>query len=698
MTLNITIFSQDRIFQSSDFRLTDLRSGRQLDVVAHKQFVVTAFDFQAVVAFTGIAHTGRLDVLEWMRSRLTLFSSDKSYEDLITCLNAADDWLSYVPLTVRWHTFIVGSFVGSTPRLTLLSTFESLDKSPSNLPSLRLMRSEVRPRKPGAVVTGLAQVVTGQERELLRRLASRQGREPAEAQRVMARINAAAASRHRGISTGCYTAYLSRSGTGSTMPHGIDPTKDFLPPGMLEATGLKLRRSHDPEGRPRPLQMRGTSFARSPRDEDEHRFRIREQPRSPEALTNFGAYLAGRPGRTEEAKALYRRALAVDPSFTNAQGNLAGLLWQDRELDEAERFYRAVARADNPSSIHLASYAQLLWLERRNLAQAQRHFERAVDAQPADGESRSKYLLFLAESGQLEHAGHQFQILMGDPSSLNANTLTRVGQYLERFCDDYDHAADLYTNAVEREDGNVFARVEYGRFLITVRRSIVAAADQYERALASNPTDPELQAAVAAILTLLAKSPDKAERLFREALAAGADPSARVNFAQHLILQDRDDEAIEELRELASISLPQDAHAEVLFYCYAHYSEHFPEALNNLRMQADLEGASPTWNFDRNLERIRREDGTTSDFVVALADVITGTRPLQILGQYNEWAGRRDTGPLGRASQSKTGQHRPPGNGPGGRPREVVGGVDGLRRSSSQLTRLAQSTTRPISS
>ena len=86
-----------------------------------------------------------------------------------------------------------------------------------------------------------------------------------------------------------------------------------------------------------------------------------------------------------------------------------------------------------------------------------------------------------------------------------------------------------------------------------------------------------------------------------------------------------------------SADLRLDAHVEVLFYAYAHYPDDFPSALNQLRNEPGLEGASRSWRFDRNVARVREKDEKASRFIRALADVIRGKLTVTDLSEYSEW-------------------------------------------------------------
>jgi hypothetical protein len=66
VTLNITSLAHTRIYQSGDFRLTDPRTGKELDRWEQKQIVVSRAHWTALLAYCGEAHTGSEYVSEWM--------------------------------------------------------------------------------------------------------------------------------------------------------------------------------------------------------------------------------------------------------------------------------------------------------------------------------------------------------------------------------------------------------------------------------------------------------------------------------------------------------------------------------------------------------------------------------------------------------------------------------------------------------
>ena len=62
-------------------RLTDARTGREIDYWAQKQIIVEHFDRAALVGFYGIVHTGRQYVPEWIVQQLRALSQDTAFED-----------------------------------------------------------------------------------------------------------------------------------------------------------------------------------------------------------------------------------------------------------------------------------------------------------------------------------------------------------------------------------------------------------------------------------------------------------------------------------------------------------------------------------------------------------------------------------------------------------------------------------------
>jgi hypothetical protein len=62
MTLVLTVVSAKIIYQSADYRLTDLTTGAYGDFDTQKVFLVNALAWNATVAFAGVGRVGDVDV------------------------------------------------------------------------------------------------------------------------------------------------------------------------------------------------------------------------------------------------------------------------------------------------------------------------------------------------------------------------------------------------------------------------------------------------------------------------------------------------------------------------------------------------------------------------------------------------------------------------------------------------------------
>src|SRR5690606_8700196 len=112
----------------------------------------------------------------------------------------------------------------------------------------------------------------------------------------------------------------------------------------------------------------------------------------------------------DRAKALYERALAIDPKFARAHSGLAKLAYFDCFLRnwgrsrteayaEALRHARRAVELD-PNDAHAHVVLGWTYLARREFERARRHLDRAADLNPNDADidmSRSTALAFLGD-------------------------------------------------------------------------------------------------------------------------------------------------------------------------------------------------------------------------------------------------------------------------------------------------------------
>lgn len=128
-------------------------------------------------------------------------------------------------------------------------------------------------------------------------------------------------------------------------------------------------------------EARRDDLLRARRD---HERRLRENADLPGGRLSL-AVLLGRSGRTEEAIAHYRAALAMDPYFLPARGNLVTLLSQRGEAQQAQRVLAeglALEDMPPPDRAHLAYLLALSLAEAQRFAEALSWLDRAVEWRP----------------------------------------------------------------------------------------------------------------------------------------------------------------------------------------------------------------------------------------------------------------------------------------------------------------------------
>ena len=139
--------------------------------------------------------------------------------------------------------------------------------------------------------------------------------------------------------------------------------------------------------------------------------RAAEGDPSPGTLYRLGTLLS-KSGQPARAKAVFERALALDPELAEASNDLGALLAQDGDLARAmERFREALrANPDYPDALNNLGYALLLSGRR---VEARELYERALALQPDFPEALNNVGLILGQDGDIPGAEPYFRRALG---------------------------------------------------------------------------------------------------------------------------------------------------------------------------------------------------------------------------------------------------------------------------------------------
>jgi tetratricopeptide (TPR) repeat protein len=128
----------------------------------------------------------------------------------------------------------------------------------------------------------------------------------------------------------------------------------------------------------------------------EYREALRRDPdRHPSAWNNLGfQYL--QLGRSAEASAALRRAVALDPAFVEARANLGAALLGSNDLDGAAEQFEAALRYQ-PEYVPALGNLGVIRMRQGRTAEARRFFERVLVLTPGDRQATA-YLQQLGAS------------------------------------------------------------------------------------------------------------------------------------------------------------------------------------------------------------------------------------------------------------------------------------------------------------
>ncbi len=138
-----------------------------------------------------------------------------------------------------------------------------------------------------------------------------------------------------------------------------------------------------------------------------------------------GCQLDEDPTTLDAAEQAYKRALAFDPTLSNALTNLGNLNYRRNRLDEAEDYYHQALRSDpeQPEALYNLGF---LHFERDDLDSAIVLFRQALGSDPSFGDAHFNLAMALEERGDVEGArAHWKQYLTLEPTGSWADIARR---------------------------------------------------------------------------------------------------------------------------------------------------------------------------------------------------------------------------------------------------------------------------------
>lgn len=236
MTLNITLATQDRIYQSSDFQLTIPGKGA-VDYDSMKAVHLSGQHFYGALTYTGVGEWENRStaehVLEWLRS-----TDEIDFAGLAQAVaEHGTEWLRRIHLRTRQrspHTFVIAGFEKGLARVAFISNFESIKDPRPTVRDTLVATSLGRINKPVALVTGQRGAIARATRRSLEHAARRYADRPQRVRQMMSEANAAAArsaQANKAVSTDCAVFSIDRGGTGQLTLSGAKSIEWYSAPG-----------------------------------------------------------------------------------------------------------------------------------------------------------------------------------------------------------------------------------------------------------------------------------------------------------------------------------------------------------------------------------------------------------------------------------------------------------------------------------
>jgi Tfp pilus assembly protein PilF len=301
---------------------------------------------------------------------------------------------------------------------------------------------------------------------------------------------------------------------------------------------------------------------------------------------------------TEEATAAFNNIVATWPNSAMASRE-AGWFHCDQknDLDLAERLFQHSLAADKASVSTLAGLAWVAF-RRRDVAVAERYYERAITAGPKDPLALSLYGWFLAFEKR-----------------------------------DYTRAEQQLVSALKENPTYHLAHKNYGFLLLAAKADVNAAERHFRRAVECKPNSGVSRSVLAVFLNNHRGQTKEALELARQALLdEPSNSDCLANYAMLLFQEGRIAQARVTLRKLRSLAMPPSVRAEVLFYEYAHDSDRRAAALDELQRLMSEGVRSEGWDFSRAVAVAIANKHPDEAMLRRLADLASGKSSGDALG------------------------------------------------------------------
>lgn len=281
MTLILTVANSGGVYQSSDYQLTDARTGAPVsDSAGSKQLQAGFPELHLNLAFTGVATVGTSRTIDWLSAELKVLRHDSGLQEICEALAKRCTTELRSPSGVLTVVLAVAT-VRQPFRLALISNARWSGRPPRAKDHFEIRIHTIT--KPFHLISGYRESVPQFEQHRLRALARVSSRTPKEILDALKAINASAAQNSHGyVSEECWATYQVADGRarrtaginsgkqGGSVPllQGEFDLDSFIRknmPGLgrlVQSAGVfgsPVKPAPPPEGEPRSFTLAGTT-------------------------------------------------------------------------------------------------------------------------------------------------------------------------------------------------------------------------------------------------------------------------------------------------------------------------------------------------------------------------------------------------------------------------------------------------------